>query len=889
MLLESGAHVGDYEIVGPLGTGGMSEVYRARDLKLGREVAIKVLPKDLASDPDKRARFEREAQLLAAISHKNIAVIHGLEHDGEVWYLVLELISGETLAQRLKKGPLDLRRARAIFLQIAEALEAAHTKGIIHRDLKPANVKITDDGTVKLLDFGLGKELATSRAVSQKTATFDGSETSPGLVMGTPGYMSPEQARGQTMAKSTDVWSFGVVLFEALSGVHPFARETIPDMLSAILTDPPPWERLPHNLPSPWRVLLERCLRKSERDRLHDIADVRIELEEAPVEPAKVLPPKTSAQVALARWLVVAAAAVAALSLWSLWRSFGPRELNAGVVRRFVIDLPSTATVSLSGASALAVSPDGSRLVYAARRGDQTQLYQRVLDQLETVPLAGTEGGVGPFFAPDTSALGFFAAGKLKLLAFPGGTPTTLADAPTPRGASWSDASDRTANSIVFSPSSQSGLSVVTTTGGPPQPVTPAESDANTPAHRWPSLLPGGAVALVTLWTRDSMDIASVELATGRISPLVDNGSYARYTPTGHLVFQRGGDLYAAAFDARARRLLSEPVVIVEGIAVDEQTGATFYDFSQDGALFYVDDNSEIDNPASMLLVGSDGSASPIGPPMASIQVPRFSPDGRFIVATVQNDDSSDIWSLHLERGNLTRLTLEGTNGAAIWAPEGDRIAFGSSRNGEHAIYWKPSDGSGVAERLTTPGNAMFPTSFSPDGKTLAYSEIHPESGLDIWTLTLETGEARPLVRTPYSEAGAMFSPDGNYLAFTSDESGRDEVYVRAYPGVEGRWQVSTSSGNEPVWSRNGNELFFRSGTNLMVVDIVTEPSFEPAKPRVLLEAPYDQAGALYANYDVRSDRRDFVMIRSEEEAAANRIHVVLHWLDELTRRVPIP
>ena len=320
MALESGARVGDYEIVGPLGSGGMSEVYRARDLTLGREVAIKVLPPLLARDPDKRARFEREAKLLAALNHKNIAVIHGLEQDDDVWCLVLELIPGDTLAERMKRGPLSLAEARAIFLQIAEALEAAHDKGIIHRDLKPANVKITDDGTVKLLDFGLGKELRASGAVSQKTATFDGTATSPGLVMGTPGYMSPEQARAHAMTKATDVWSFGVVLFEALAGIHPFARETLPDMLSAILNDPPPWARLPRTLPRAWRVLLERCLRKSEHNRLHDIADVRIEIEEAPE--TELLDGRGDALLPRwARWAIAIMATLSALVLWSFWQS----------------------------------------------------------------------------------------------------------------------------------------------------------------------------------------------------------------------------------------------------------------------------------------------------------------------------------------------------------------------------------------------------------------------------------------------------------------------------------------------------------------------------------------------------------------------------------------
>ena len=749
-------------------------------------------------------------------------------------------------------------------------------------------MKITDDGTVKLLDFGLGKELRASGAVSQKTATFDETATSPGLVMGTPGYMSPEQARAHAMTKATDVWSFGVVLFEALAGVHPFARETLPDMLSAILNDPPPWARLPRTLPRAWRVLLERCLRKSEHNRLHDIADVRIEIEEAPE--TELLDGRGDALLPRwARWAIAIMATLSALVLWSFWRSSDPPERPPGVVRRSVIELPPTATLSLDGASGLTVSTDGTRLVYAARRADRSQLRQRTLDQLETVPIPGTEGGVGPFFSANGDALGFFADGKLKTLSFPG-TPVTLTDAPARREL---EPEQRRSNPVL---------------AGEPRGLghrcrdrrDRRQLDRDQPqfrrleraAHRWPSLLPDGTAALVTLWNRDRVDIGIVELSTGRVSSLVDNGSYARYAPTGptgHLVFARAGDLYAAVFDARARKLLSEPVPVIEGIAFDEQTGAAFYDVSADGALFYVAEDSEIDDPATMLLVSRDGVATPIGPPTASLQVPRFSPDGRFVVATVQDEDATDIWSLHLGRGNLTRLTFDGTNGAAIWTPDGKRIAFSSSRNGAHAIYWKPADGSGATDRLTTPGNAVFPTSFSPDGKTLAYTELHPETGLDVWTLAIDSGEARPLLATGFAEAGAMFSPDGNYLAFTANESGREEVYVRAFPGSEGRWQVSTDSGNEPMWSRDGKELFYRAGTSLMVVDVVIEPSFEPAKPRVLFDAPYDQAGALDANYDVRSDGRNFVMIRSEQDAAASRIHVVLHWLDELGLRVPIP
>ena len=414
--------------------------------------------------------------------------------------------------------------------------------------------------------------------------------------MGTPGYMSPEQARAHAMTKATDVWSFGVVLFEALAGVHPFARETLPDMLSAILNDPPPWARLPHTLPRAWRVLLERCLRKSEHDRLHDIADVRIEIEEAP-ETELPLDGRGDALLPRwarwARWAIAIMATLSALVLWSFWRSSDPPERPPGVVRRFVIELPPTATLSLDGASGLTVSPDGTRLVYAARRADRSQLRQRTLDQLETVPIPGTEGGVGPFFSANGDALGFFADGKLKTLSFPG-TPVTLTDAPTPRGASWSPSND---GRILFSPASQGGLIIVAETGGTADNLTaisPDSGDSNERLHRWPSLLPDGTAALVTLWNRDRVDIGIVELSTGRVSSLVDNGSYARYAPTG------------------------------------------------------------------------------------------------------------------------------------------------------------PT------------GHLVFPTSFSPDGKTLAYTELHPETGLDVWTLAIDSDEARPLLATGFAEAGAMFSPDGS-------------------------------------------------------------------------------------------------------------------------------
>ncbi|TDI40774.1 MAG: serine/threonine-protein kinase [Acidobacteria bacterium] len=876
MALESGSQLGGYEILSRLGTGGMSEVYRARDLTLGREIAIKVLPSLLAQDPDKLARFEREAKILASLNHPNIAVIHGLEHEDDVWYLVLELIPGETLAERIKRAPLTVAEARAIFLQIARALEAAHEKQIIHRDLKPSNVKITEDGVVKLLDFGLGKTLPETRVAGSKTKTFSGGETSPGLVMGTPGYMSPEQARGHEMAKSTDVWSFGVSLFEALTAVHPFARETLPDMFTAVLKEEPPWGRLPSNVPRALGTLLSRCLEKNAHDRIHDIGDVRIQLEDLTVDAV----PKTE-RTGVSRWALVAVILVLPFFVWLFAHDAPTLDRTRPVVRRFVLDLSPTAPISLNGASALAVSPDGERLVYGSRRGARNQLYLRELDQIETVPIPGTEGGTAPFFAPSSNRLGFFVEGKLKTLSLLGGTPETLTDAETPRGASWSD------GSILFSPSSRSGLQAVPASGGASASVTDV-GDASIRAHRWPSVLPGGTHALVTLWNDDGFAVAVVALDTGDVKELVQNGSYARYASTGHLVFLRDGDLYAAGFDAGSRTLVSEASLVVEDVAQDARTGAAFYDFSEDGALFYVPADAVTTGPATMLLIDRAEVARPIGPPRHSFQVPRLSPDGQFLLVTVQDGDEADIWSLQLDRGNLTRLTFEGSNGAAIWTPDGKRITFSSNRNAAHAIYWKAADGSGNAERLTPDGPLLYATSWSPDGGTLTYTVLDPQSQFDVWLLHFADRETTPLLSSSYNEAGAVFSPDGRFLAYTSDESGREEVYVRAFPGPEGRWQVSTESGNEPQWSRDGKELFFRSGTSLMVADIVLEPSFDAARPRVLMDAPFDQAGSLYANYDVTPDGRNFVMIRSEEDNAADRLHVVLHWFEELKRRVPV-
>ncbi len=874
MPLAAGTRVGRYEILDRLGVGGMSEVYRARDLELGREVAVKGLPEAWGEDPERVERFEREAQLLAALRHPNIAVIHGLERDGTKSFLVLELIPGESLADRLARGPLPFSEARPIFLQIAQALEAAHEKGIIHRDLKPANAQIQPDGTVKLLDFGLGKDLRPQSNRSKDTDTYPGAGLSEGILIGTPAYMSPEQVRRRALGKATDIWSFGVTLFEALSGKSPFQRDTLADTLSAILSHEPSWSALPRGVPRGIVVLLERCLRKDERHRLHDIADARIEIEEAAAEEK---PRRRLASIA-------AAAAGAAALAWIVSRAFPTAEPEP-IVRRFVIDLPATAPLSLENGGALAVSPDGRRLAYAARVGDRRAIYLRSAGQLAAAPVPGTDGGESPFFSPTGDWLAFFASGrlsKLSLGSLRGDNALSLAEADEPRGGFWS-ASDL----IVFAPSGSSGLARVSASGGPATPVTELENEER--GHRWPAALSLDR-ALFTAWSESGFEVVLVDLSSGKRTRVVENASSPRYAPTGHLIFTRGGDLQGARIDPSSGRLLSEPAVLVEDVAYDPRTGAAFYDFSSAGDLFYVRGTGTVgDRMARAFLVTESGEAKPLGEPKAGLQVPRFAPDGRSVVMTLVEDDRTDLWSYDLLRDTLTRLTSGGNSAACVFFPDGRSVAFASDRDGAFSIYRTLADGSGEATRITRGRNPQFPTSVSPDGKHLAYTELHPESNLDIFVLSFDDQTARPFLQTDRAEAGAVFSPDGNFLAYTSDESGREQVYVRRFPGPSGRWQVSTDTGTEPVWSRDGSRLFFRSGGSLMVADVRLQPEFEASKPRVLFETPFDSAGVLHAGYDSGPDGTSFVMIRTEKESTASEIHVVLNWFEELKERAGSP
>ena len=885
-----------YRIVEKLGEGGMGEVYRATDAKLGRDVAIKVLPERFGRDPERLARFEREARLLASLNHPNIAAIYGFEQSNDVTYLVLELVAGPTIAEIIANGPIPLNDALRISTQVAQALEAAHGKGIIHRDLKPGNVKVTPDGKVKILDFGLAKAFVEdSPAEISGSLTSTAHATRNGVIVGTVPYMSPEQARSKSLDNRTDIWSFGCLLYEMLAAHPAFPGDTASDVLVSVLEREPDWTALPAETPAKVRELVGRCLRKDANRRLHDIADARVLIEEELVEPSPPAPSASLAPRALRRpWSRVIPWALAALfagaAIWSMTGSIRlPQPIS-----RTLIGIPATDRLIAEIQPGLAISPDGSRIVYTALRDGKTQLFVRSLDQFDAMPIRGTEGAAGPFLSPDGEWVGFFAEGKLKKVSLGGGAERTICRASDSRGAVWLED-----DTIVFNPESALGIGLwrVSAGGGTPQALTVPDATKGEASHRWPELLPGKKAVLFTIWTGGSIDasrVAVLHLDTRQWQVLLEGGAHARYLPTGHLVFARGGGLVAVPFDLSRLQLTGRRVPVLDGVLMDSQTRVAHYAVSGSGSLAYVPGR---DRPAQQEMVQVDrmGAAVPATTTRRSFAFPVISPDGREVAVVITDNTSQDIWRLDLARDILKRVTLEGSfNSSPLWTPDGKRLAFRSNRFGSTNILWKPVEGSGPEERLTQSPNSQSPTAWSPNGKWLVYDEIDPATGFDVWLLPME-GERkpRPLARTPFTERHAGFSHNGQWLAYSSDETGRFEVYVQPFspesatPG--GRWQVSTEGGTEPVWAKKGPELYYRNGKQLMSVEI-SGPPFKAGNPKMLFEGSYSRSGGGYRNYDVTLDNAHFLMLKSSEvETAPQELRVVLNWFEELKTRVMVP
>jgi Tol biopolymer transport system component/predicted Ser/Thr protein kinase len=901
-----GQTLGHYAIEGELGAGGMGVVYRATDSKLGRQVAIKVLPEHFARDPDRLARFKREARMLAALNHANIAGIHGLEEANGVHYLVLEFVPGENLAERLKRETLEVPEALRICRQIAEALEAAHDKGIIHRDLKPANVKITPEGKAKVLDLGLAKAFEPKPGdldLSQSpTRTADMSE---GKILGTAAYMSPEQARGKPLDKRTDIWSFGCVLYEVLTGKRAFGGETISDSMSAVLSRDPDWEALPRAMPPNARVLLRRCLQKDPQKRLRDIGDARLELEEALAEPARsaVQAPPARGKLPLAligAGCLIAGALVAGLAMWSLRPKGSPAP-----VARFTVSLPPNEIVAPNTPS-VAISTDGTKVAFAGYREGRnpSQIYLRSIGELEAKPIAGTLGGGSPFFSPDGQWLGFrhFPTRTLKKVALNGGAPVTICTWEAYGGAARWERDD----SILFTPQFPGPILRVPSTGGTPQPLTRLDPKKEDHLHYSPQLLPGGQ-ALLFSSTRseiDNYDDARIEvqlLATGERRVLVEGGSYGYYASTGHLVYVRGGTLFAVPFSLTRLAVNGPPVPLLEGVSMGLNTPSAHFSLSPNGTLAYAP-GPVVGSERTVVWVDRQGDAERLPMPPRSYLHPRLSPNGQEVVVEIEGP-VHDLYKYEIARGILTKMTLQGSSHWPLWTPDGAHLTFriwgpagalaGASQG--FTMWWMPADRSGSPERLTNIGVMQSPSSWTPDGKVMAFTQTSPETGSDVYVLAMDDPQRKPVpfAQTKFAEGSAKFSPDGRWIAYTSNESGRNEIYVKSYPGPGPSIQVSKDGGMDAVWKPSGGELYYRDGDKMMVVPVVTRPTFTASAPRTLWTGRYAQGtssacgppGPNSSNYDVTTDGQRFLIIKdSDTESFPSQINVVLNWTEELKR-----
>jgi serine/threonine-protein kinase len=882
-----------------LGQGGMGEVWRASDTKLGREVALKVLPEVFAQDPERLARFEREARVLASLSHPNIAGIHGLEEVGGKRFLVMELVEGETLAERIGRGPLGVEEAVRIAKEIAEAVEAAHEKGVVHRDLKPANVKLTPEGKVKVLDFGLAKALIGDPMSGERSThdlslspTLTQAMTGLGVLLGTAAYMSPEQARGKPVDRRADVWAFGCILYEMLSGRRLFSGETATDVIGAVVHKEPELEELGARVPGRIRRLLERCLQKDPTRRLQSIGEARVALQEWLENPAAdPVAPAAGAR----RWPWVAAAGAAcALVLGAyLGATFLGARSEPEPLRRSVIQVGENGLFTGFGASAV-LSPDGEVLALVTGSGNEGgEIHLRPLDRFE--PSTAASGGAGeapyqPFFSPDGEWLGYVTPAEMKKVSTAGGAPITLCKVDLSRGATWGP--DGT---IVFAAAPRGGLSRVSSAGGEPQPLT-ALSDGNI-SHRWPQWLPGGKAVLFTSIDEraDNFEGANLEVVTvasGERTIVHRGGYHGRYVATGHILYVHEGTLFALPFDVGRLEATGSQMPVLEGLESTVVQGAAQFDVAENGVLVYASESQQGD-PFPVVWVDRNGRTEPLWSEPGLYGNPELSPDGRKLSVSLLRGNNLDIWVYDLGRNVATRLTFdEGYDADQIWSPDGRFIAFSSNRGtGNNAIFRKAADGSGETETLVDSGDlpALYPTSWSPDGRWItvwtANSDIHVAS--------VDSRRLEPFQATTFGEFNPSFSPDGRWIAYDSNESGRLEIYVRAFPAGGGKWQVSDGGGALARWSDDGRELFYRTDDGVMVVEVNGRGSnFEVGTPRKLFEGPFlggtngiAVGGFVFPDYTVSGDGQRFVMFAGREETnRPTSVRLVTNWFDELRR-----
>ena len=884
MGLPSGTHLGPYEILSAIGAGGMGEVYQAHDTKLGRDVAIKVLPEAFAHDPDRLSRFQREAKMLAALNHPNIATIYGLEQSNGTSYLVMELVQGETLAERVKRdGAVPVEEALAIAKQIAEALEAAHEKGIIHRDLKPANVKLTPEGKVKVLDFGLAKAFAGDAANEDaaNSPTLSMAATMHGVILGTAAYMSPEQARGKPVDKRTDIWALGAVLYELLTGKAAFQGEDVTDILAAVVRAEPDWQGLPAATPVKIRDLLRRCLQKDKTLRMQAAGDVRIEIVEALAAPAEQVAAQRGSRERLA-WSVAAfllVAFVAALAFGAI--AYLRRVQQETETMRFFISPPEMWHLSQIGAGGgaaapLAVSPDGHRVAFVATSADgKSLLWVRSLDTLAAQSLAGTDGASSPFWSPDSRFLGFFADGKLKKIEVSGGPPIMLCDASNSRGGTWNRD-----GVIVFNPTNHE-LQKVSAAGGVPSAATMlglGEID-----HVRPLFLPDGRHFLhyVLGGPRNGINLSSLDSAERKL--LLNSDSTNVIYSQGYLLFLRETTLMAQPFDAQRLALTGDAFPIAEQI----QTSSTVqpngvFSASENGVLAYQTGTGA----AGYQLLWFDRTGKQVGvlgDPAAYSDL-ELSPDGKRASVSILDPAGKgrDIWLYDVSRGLRTRFTFGPANlhAKSIWSPDGSRLVFNSNGKGHLDLYQKASSGAGAEEVLLEDNLDKYPVSWSPDGRFILYVTTGVARINNLFVLPL-SGDHKPIpfLKTQFNQPIGQFSPDGKWVAYVSDESGRNEVYVAPFPGPGGKWQISTVGGTHPRWRRDGTEIFYLASDYKLMTAAVNGKgsSFEVGAVKSLFQT----RSPLFANrysYDVSADGQRFLINTAPEQVASAPITVVLNW-----------
>jgi eukaryotic-like serine/threonine-protein kinase len=874
----------------------MGEVYRARDTRLERSVAIKILPAHLSSDSIRKQRFEREAKTISSLNHPHICVLYDVGHQDGVDYLVMECVEGETLAKRLEKGPLLVEQVLKYGSQIADALDKAHRSGVVHRDLKPGNIMLTARGA-KLLDFGLAKPATPITSVATMTAavTQDSPVTEQGTIVGTFQYMSPEQIEGKELDGRSDIFSLGAVLYEMLTGQRAFSGKSQLSVASAILEKEPALiSSIKPMTPPALDRAVKTCLVKDPDDRWQSAHDLKGELEwisQASRETV-ALPIRTGRWKfgILAAGLVIVGTVLAAVIILSNRQPTPP----ARPLTRFALALPPGETAPLITWPALAYSPDGTQLVYVAGRGESKRLYLRSTDRFEVTPIEGTENASSPFFSPDSQWVGFFADGKLKKTNLRGGFPTTVCDATTDdRGGSWGPD-----DTIIFAASPTSGLMRVPASGGVPQILTSPDSDKRERTHRWPEVLPGGKAVVFTIGGVDNVDyylaakIAVQSLETGRKEILPVEGTFARYDPAGYLVLAQRGGLFAVPFDAKRLQVRGTPVRVFDDIAMDASTGAIDFSLSRTGSFSYLPGGWSY---ADLVLSSVDrkGFVQPLPAPARAYLNPHLSPDGKRIAVADQGGGSLGIWVYDMARGTRMRLTYTNDN-SPLWTPDGKHIAYMEEANRSFAIKWKAADGNGPEETLLEAQSYLqVPVSWSPDGKFLAYTSVGGAalSGVRIWILPLGGKyESQEFVKTGTSQGAARFSPDGHWIAYASNESGRSEVYVQPFPGPGGKWLISTEGGNWPVWARSGRELFYLNGSRIMSAGVATQPGFAASTPRLLADVPIQTASTIGANgeFDVSPDGQHFLFIRARQQnALPAEVRVVLNWDEELKRLVP--